>query len=105
MAVINSKANETTHCFTMKNSYHKGSRGRENKCTSTGMHGYISPDWRKVNEMKTVTKDKTHHDHGKHGLGDVERVPPVVVDNRSVVLPHAQRPSAQNLMGVESKDA
>ena len=55
--------------------------------------------------MKTVTKDKTHHDHGKHGLGDVERVPPVVVDNRSVVLPHAQRPSAQNLMGVESKDA
>ena len=36
-------------------------------------------------------------EHGEHGLTDVERVPPVVVLHRPVVLLHAQDPPAQIL--------
>ena len=36
-------------------------------------------------------------EHGEHGLADVERVPPVVVLDRPVVLLHAQDPPAQRL--------
>ena len=36
-------------------------------------------------------------EHGEHGLADVERVPPVVVLHRTVVLLHAQDPPAQIL--------
>ena len=36
-------------------------------------------------------------EHGEHGLADVERVPPVVVLHRPVVLLHAQDPPTQIL--------
>ena len=36
-------------------------------------------------------------EHGEHGLADVERVPPVVVADGSVVLLDTQNPTAQDL--------
>lgn len=46
---------------------------------------------------------KNEHDHyrqhGKHALANVECVPPVVIENHSVVFSDSQQPSAQRLQG------
>lgn len=39
----------------------------------------------------------TYCDHHKHALWNIEGVPPVVVRHRPVVLPHSEKPAAQNL--------
>ena len=39
----------------------------------------------------------THSKHGEHALADVERVPPVMVQNHTVVLPYSQQPPTQSL--------
>lgn len=40
---------------------------------------------------------ETYFDHDKHALGHIEGMSPVVIRHGSIVLPHGQKPAAQNL--------
>ena len=42
---------------------------------------------------------ETYGDHDKHALGDVEGMPPVMIRNGTIVLPHSQKPATQDLRG------
>ena len=57
---------------------------------SVGVKGLMLEAWSPV-------IPRTYREHAEHGLGYVERVPPVVVDHVPVVFSHCQQPSAQRL--------
>ena len=43
------------------------------------------------------TSTQTHREHSKHGLSNVEGMSPIMIGDRSVVLPHSQNPPVQHL--------
>ena len=47
--------------------------------------------------VKVSVTLETYCDHDKHALGDVEGMPPVMISNGAIVLPHSQKPATQDL--------
>lgn len=47
--------------------------------------------------MRKVGNLETYCDHNEHALRHVEGMSPVVIRHSSIVLPHSQKPAAQNL--------
>ena len=54
----------------------------------------------KFNDIVDVcTMKYTYSEQGKHGLCNIERMPPVMISDRTVVLFHSEHPSIQHLEG------
>lgn len=49
------------------------------------------------NQVSSRLLKHPYRQHGEHALADVEGVPPVVIQNHSVVFPDSQEPPAQCL--------
>lgn len=48
--------------------------------------------------MNKMRFDLSYGDHRKHRLSNVEGVSPIVIDHRSIILLHTQRPAAENVV-------
>lgn len=52
----------------------------------------------KTNKFQVNRGEEPHSDDGKHHLGDVKGVSPIVVRHVAVILLHAQQPAAEDLV-------